>query len=68
MGKEEVERKMGEQRRKRERNVIWRGVESEDKEKKLWLVEEILKWTLRREVGKGGRKMGFNYANGEGEG
>lgn len=68
MGEEEVERKMGEQRRKRERNVIWRGVESEDEEKKLWLVEKILKWTLRRELGMEGRKMGFNYANGEGEG
>lgn len=68
MGEEEAERKMGEQRRKRERNMIWRGVESEDEEKRLWLVEEILKRTLRREVGKAGRKMSFNYGNGEGEG
>lgn len=42
---------MEEERRKRERNVIWRGVEDEDEEERLWLVEEILKRTLRREVG-----------------
>lgn len=42
---------MEEERRKRERNVIWRRVEGEDEEEKLWLVEEILKRTLRREVG-----------------
>lgn len=31
--------------------MIWRRVEGEDEEKKLWLMEEILKKTLRREVG-----------------
>lgn len=31
--------------------MIWREVEGEDEEKRLWLVEEILKKTLRREMG-----------------
>lgn len=31
--------------------MIWRGVEGEDEEKRLWLMKEILKKTLRREVG-----------------
>lgn len=31
--------------------MIWRGVEGEDEKKRLWLVEEILKKTLRREMG-----------------
>lgn len=65
-GGEERERKLEEERKKRERNVIWRGVEGENEEERLWLVEEILRRTLRREVGirrveerkgKGGRWM-----------
>lgn len=71
--KEEAERKLEKKRRKRERNVIWRGLEGEDGEKRLWLVEEIVIRTRRREMGirgwrGGGRgKMDFNYGNGEGE-
>lgn len=34
----------------RERNVVWRGVDGENEEERLWLVEEILKRTLRRKV------------------
>lgn len=61
---EEKERKLEEERKKRERNVIWRGVDGENDEERLWLVEEILKRTLRKEVeirgmrerkGEGGR-------------
>lgn len=37
-------------RKKRERNVVWRGVDGENEEERLWLVEEILKRTLRRKV------------------
>lgn len=54
---EEAERKLEEKRRKRERNVIWRGVESEVGEKRLWLVEEIVR-TLRREMGIRGWRRG----------
>lgn len=31
--------------------MIWRGVEGENEEERLWLVKEILRRTLRREVG-----------------
>lgn len=48
---EERERRLEKEKRKREKNVIWRSVEREDEEESLWLVEEILKRTLRREVG-----------------
>lgn len=36
--------------KKREECGIWRGVDGEEGEKRLWLVEEIAKRTLRREV------------------
>lgn len=55
-GGEERERKLEEERKKRERNVIWRGVEGENEEERLWLVEKILRRTLRREVGIRGVK------------
>lgn len=45
---EEKERKLEEERKKRERNVIWRGVDGENDEERLWLVEEILKKTLKK--------------------
>lgn len=51
LGEEEAERKLEEERKKRERNMIWRRVEGDDEEKRLWLVEEIVKRTLGREVG-----------------
>lgn len=41
----------GEGEEKEGENVIWRSVEGEDEEERLWLVEEILRRTLRREVG-----------------
>lgn len=47
---EKKTRKLKEMRKKRERNVVWRGVDGENEEERLWLVEEILKRTLRREV------------------
>lgn len=75
LGEEKRERKLEEERRRRERNVIWRGVEGEDEEERLWLVKEIMRRTLRREVeirgveerkGEGGRwKVGINYGAGE---
>lgn len=75
MGEEEAERKLEEERRQRERNVIWRGVEGDDEEKRFWLVEEIVKRTLGREVGIRGvvkrrekRKMDLDYRNEKGEG
>lgn len=43
--------KLEEARRKKERNVIWRGVEGEDEEQRLWLVEEIVRRTLGKETG-----------------
>lgn len=58
MREEKAERKLEEKRRKREKNVIWRGVESEDGEKRLWLVEEIVRRTLRREMGIRGWRGG----------
>lgn len=37
LGEEEREKKI-EKKRKKERNVIWRRVEGEDEEKRLWLM------------------------------
>lgn len=51
MREEEAERKLEEERRKRKRNVIWRGVEGDDEEDRFWLVKEIVKRTLEREAG-----------------
>lgn len=47
---EEKTRKLKEMRKKREKNVVWRGVDGENEKERLWLIEEILKRTLRREV------------------
>lgn len=38
--------------------MIWRGVEGEDGEKRLWLVEKIVRRTLRREMGIKGWRGG----------
>lgn len=55
-GEEERERKLEEERKKRERNVVWRGLDGDSEEERLWLTEEILEKTLRREVGIRGVK------------
>lgn len=49
-GRRRKDKKVKEMRKKRERNVVWRCVDGENEEERLWLVEEILKRTLRREV------------------
>lgn len=46
----EKARKLEEESKKRERNVIWRDIDGKNEEERLWLVEEILKRTLKREV------------------
>lgn len=37
--------------KKRDRNVIWRRVEGENKEERRWLIEEIMRKSLRRKLG-----------------
>lgn len=50
-GEEEREKKLEEEKKKRERNVVWRDLDGDSEEERLWLAEEILEKTLRREVG-----------------
>lgn len=37
--------------KKRDRNVIWRRVERENEEERRWLIEEIMRKSLRRKLG-----------------
>lgn len=37
--------------KKKDRNVIWRRVEGENEEERRWLIEEIMRKSLRRKLG-----------------
>lgn len=55
-GEEERERKLEEEKKKKEKNVVWRDLDDDNEEERLWLAEEILEKTLKREVGIRGVK------------